>query len=203
MAASCTALLKQCSCLNIASVLGVDSPFFSAIVLFKNQPFPQGFWWFSRKKDPWKEWGSYPLDVQQVAFQQASGAGSLSLHGLRPPAEVKCLLVTRKIREAQKTDRAKRFRRTWRGVRTACSLAENLPPRKKVQNHTNTPPPHRYGCGSKLNRRGYAGFGPCFHLPGQPVLEIRFFEPQPYVSPRSQVLSKSQRLGPRCWSRVD
>ena len=23
--------------------------------LFKNLPFPQGFWWFSRKKDPWKE----------------------------------------------------------------------------------------------------------------------------------------------------
>ena len=23
-----------------------------------------------------------------------------------------------------------------------------------------------YGCGSKLTRRGYAGFGPCFHLPG-------------------------------------
>ena len=22
------------------------------------------------------------------------------------------------------------------------------------------------GCGAKLNRRGYAGFGPCFHLPG-------------------------------------
>ena len=22
------------------------------------------------------------------------------------------------------------------------------------------------GCGSRLNRRGYAGFGPCFHLPG-------------------------------------
>ena len=22
------------------------------------------------------------------------------------------------------------------------------------------------GCGSKLNRRGYAGFGSCFHLPG-------------------------------------
>ena len=22
------------------------------------------------------------------------------------------------------------------------------------------------GCGSKLNKRGYAGFGPCFHLPG-------------------------------------
>ena len=22
------------------------------------------------------------------------------------------------------------------------------------------------GCSSKLNRRGYAGFGPCFHLPG-------------------------------------
>ena len=31
--------------------LGVDSPFISAIVLFKNQPFPQGSWWFSRKKE--------------------------------------------------------------------------------------------------------------------------------------------------------
>ena len=38
-----------------------------------------------------------------------------------------------------------------------------------------------YGCGSKLNRRGYAGFGPCFHLPGQAILEFLFFEPQPYV----------------------
>ena len=26
--------------------VGVDSPFFSAIVLFKDQPFRQGFWWF-------------------------------------------------------------------------------------------------------------------------------------------------------------
>ena len=25
---------------------------------------------------------------------------------------------------------------------------------------------HLDGCGSKLTRRGYAGFGPCFHLPG-------------------------------------
>ena len=41
--------------------LGADFPFFSAIVLFKNQPFPLGFLWFSRKKDPWKEWGSYPF----------------------------------------------------------------------------------------------------------------------------------------------
>ena len=38
----------------------LDSPFFSAIVLFKNQPFRQVVWWFSRKKDPWKEWGSVP-----------------------------------------------------------------------------------------------------------------------------------------------
>ena len=38
---------------------------------------------------------------------------------------------------------------------------------------------HLNGCGSKLNRRGYAGFGPCFHLPGQPILEFQFFEPQP------------------------
>ena len=26
----------------------------------------------------------------------------------------------------------------------------------------------------KLNRKGYAGFGLCFHLPGQPILEFRF-----------------------------
>ena len=31
-----------------------------------------------------------------------------------------------------------------------------------------------HGCGSKLNRRGYAGFGPCFHLPGQPILGTGF-----------------------------
>ena len=33
-----------------------------------------------------------------------------------------------------------------------------------------------FGCGSKLKRRGYAGFGPCFPLPGQPILEFRFSE---------------------------
>ena len=33
-----------------ARILGVNSPFFSAIVLFKNRsPCPQGFCWFSRK----------------------------------------------------------------------------------------------------------------------------------------------------------
>ena len=36
---------------------GVDSPVFSAIVLFKNQPVLQIF---SRKKDSWKERGSSP-----------------------------------------------------------------------------------------------------------------------------------------------
>ena len=40
--------------------LGVDSPFCSTIVLFKNQLFPQGFGWFFGKKDAWKEWGRYP-----------------------------------------------------------------------------------------------------------------------------------------------
>ena len=38
--------------------------------------------------------------------------------------------------------------------------------------------PHTGGRGSKLNRGGYAGFGPCFHLPGF-HLGYRFFEPQP------------------------
>ena len=32
----------------------------------------------------------------------------------------------------------------------------------------------------KINQEGQtAGFGPCFHLPGQPILEFRFLEPQP------------------------
>ena len=44
--------------------------------------------------------------------------------------------------------------------------------------HTLCFPTH--GCGSKLTRRGYAGFGPCVHLPGQPILGYRFFEPQPH-----------------------
>ena len=35
--------------------LGVVSPFFSAIILFKNLPFPRVFGRFA-KKDPWKEW---------------------------------------------------------------------------------------------------------------------------------------------------
>ena len=35
------------------------------------------------------------------------------------------------------------------------------------------------GCGSKLHRRGYAGVGPCFHLPGFHS-GYRFCEPQPY-----------------------
>ena len=39
---------------------GLDSPFFSTIVLFENQLFPLGFYWFFEKKDPWKEWGGVP-----------------------------------------------------------------------------------------------------------------------------------------------
>ena len=33
----------------------------------------------------------------------------------------------------------------------------------------------------KIKQEGQtAGVGPCFHLPGQPILEFRFFEPQPH-----------------------
>ena len=34
--------------------------FSSTIVLSEHPPFSPGFWRFSRKKDPWKEWGRYP-----------------------------------------------------------------------------------------------------------------------------------------------
>ena len=44
---------------RIPTDLGIDSPFFSTIVLFKNQLFLQGFGWFCGKKDSWKEWGRY------------------------------------------------------------------------------------------------------------------------------------------------
>ena len=39
---------------------------------------------------------------------------------------------------------------------------------------------HPFGCGSKLNRRGYAGFGPRFHLPGF-HFGTGLFEPHPFV----------------------
>ena len=40
--------------------LGAASTFFSTSVIFHNQPFSPGFWRFSRKKDPSKEWGRCP-----------------------------------------------------------------------------------------------------------------------------------------------
>ena len=43
----------------LLAILGVASPCFSTIVLFKNQPFSFEFRRSSRKKDPWKEWGRY------------------------------------------------------------------------------------------------------------------------------------------------
>ena len=43
-----------------------------------------------------------------------------------------------------------------------------------------------------------AGLGPCFHLPGQPILEIRFLEPLPKICPveeRTKSRQKATRLG--------
>ena len=51
--------------LPLATPLGVHSPFFSTIVLLKNQLFPLGFRWLSGKNDPWKEWTcKCPLELQ-------------------------------------------------------------------------------------------------------------------------------------------
>ena len=47
--------------LHFETSLGVDSPFFSTIVLFKDQLFPQGFGWFFRKKDGENGW-TVPLE---------------------------------------------------------------------------------------------------------------------------------------------
>ena len=52
--------------------LGVDSPLFSAIVLFKNQPFPQGSWWFSGKKDPWEV--SPRVEIRFTSARPPAGA---------------------------------------------------------------------------------------------------------------------------------
>ena len=49
------------------------------------------------------------------------------------------------------------------------------------------------GCGSKSNRRGYAG-GLCLHLPGQPMLPV--FEPQPY-GPVVYLLKRRRSEHPR------
>ena len=48
----------------IPFVLGVGCTFFSTIVLSKNLPFSPGFRSFSRKKDPWKEWGRTPETIR-------------------------------------------------------------------------------------------------------------------------------------------
>ena len=52
-----------------------------------------------------------------------------------------------------------------------------LAPRKKLPCSQGAAK-RRSGCGSKLNSRGYAGFGPCFHLPGFHFGYV-FLEPQP------------------------
>ena len=57
--------------LRQTSILGVDSPFFSAIAIFKNQPL-QGCWWFSRKKDPWKEWEVTPRSTPFAPVLQST-----------------------------------------------------------------------------------------------------------------------------------
>ena len=48
---------------------GVDSPFFSTIVLFKNRlVFLPGLVWFFRKKDAWKDWTwKLPLEPSSSA----------------------------------------------------------------------------------------------------------------------------------------
>ena len=51
-------------------ILGGDSHLFSPIVLFEHQLFPHVFFffsvWFSREKDPWKEWKwKLPLETRQ------------------------------------------------------------------------------------------------------------------------------------------
>ena len=48
-----------CVCVCPCFSIGVDSPFFSTIVLVRKQPFSMGFRRFSRTKDPWKEWARY------------------------------------------------------------------------------------------------------------------------------------------------
>ena len=51
-----------------------------------------------------------------------------------------------------------------------------------IGNQSNqTPPTISIWVWLKIKEEGQtAGFGPCFHLPGQPILEFHFFEPQPF-----------------------
>ena len=52
---------------SVKSMLGffqglIPSSFQPSFLSIK-QPFSLGFWRFSRKKDPWKEWGRYPWNT--------------------------------------------------------------------------------------------------------------------------------------------
>ena len=58
--------------LNGYPLARIRCPFFLTIVLLKNRPFPLGFSWFPDKKDPWKEWGRYPVVVDRGLAQKRS-----------------------------------------------------------------------------------------------------------------------------------
>ena len=45
---------------------------------------------------------------------------------------------------------------------------------------TTSPPPPAFGCGSKLNRQGTAGFGPCFHLYTRIPFWVHILDQQPH-----------------------
>ena len=56
----------------------------------------------------------------------------------------------------------------------------------------------KFGCGSRIKSSCYAGFGPCFHLPGQPIWEYRFFEPDPnYCSGFTHLRARSSGKLPK------
>ena len=67
--------------------------------------------------------------------------------------------------------------------------------------------PTQNGCGSKLSRRGYAGFGPCFHFPGFHLGTVFLSHSQDF---RVTLILKSTPFSPRrsgkwrnssCWPR--
>ena len=58
--------------------LRVDSPFFSTLVLFNHRLFSLSFQRFSRKKDPWKDWGRYPYIFRGTQW-------TTTMFGVPPP----------------------------------------------------------------------------------------------------------------------
>ena len=103
---------------------GVDSPFFSTIVLFKNRSlFPLGFFLVFWNSDPWKEWGCPPRKAPRGRWSretfsemppiEAFAERSLG-HRMPVPLEVQSLETRQRCRFRSQFQNGSESPKAWR-----------------------------------------------------------------------------------------